>query len=59
MTGGVTMHTAAAWRTEVTCSGRLSTGTLAGLYPSLTVARPWEDTGPLRNAYCLRPQRKR
>ncbi len=35
MTGGVTLHAAAAWRTEVIASGRLTSGTLAGLYRSL------------------------
>jgi hypothetical protein len=30
ITGGVTLHTAAAWRTDVTCPGRLTTRTLAG-----------------------------
>jgi len=38
MTGGVTLHAAAAWPTEVIASGRLTSGTLAGLYRSL-----WRD----------------
>ena len=33
-TGGVTLHTAAAWRTEVTSSGRLTTRTLAAVTSS-------------------------
>jgi hypothetical protein len=38
MTGGVTLHTPAACRTEAVASGRLTLGTLAGLDRSL-----WRD----------------
>jgi Animal haem peroxidase len=44
MTGGVTLHTAAAWRTEVTRSASLITGTLAAsLFSASTSSRPDRD----------------
>jgi hypothetical protein len=40
MTGGATSHTAAAWRTEVTFSGRLTTRTLAAPH-RIEDRNPW------------------
>jgi hypothetical protein len=49
ITGGDTSHTAAAWRTEVICSGRLTTRTLAAFSPLTRAVIPPNHAQTARN----------
>jgi len=53
MTGGVTLHAAAAWRTEVTSCGPLTTRTLAAFTVPRTALRYLAQIPPASNAQAL------